>query len=190
MDYLDRPLAITDIETTGLDAQRHEIIEIGLIVAEQKTLKILDKFEVKIKPTHIQTAQKKGLERNGYNEKEWRKAWDLKDALEIYAEKAKNGIFVAQNAYVDWSFLAEAFKNTGVEDPTDYHRIDLFSVGWAMRNKFGLTKFSLSSMCKQLGIELEPMPHRAMNGAKKAYEILNLFVQAQGGKGSGCQRKS
>jgi len=173
IDYLQRPLAITDTETTGLDAQLHEIIEIGLLVVDQKTFKIIDKFEVKIKPTHIKTAVKKALEVNGYNEKDWHKAWDLKEAMETYSEKSKGAIFFAQNSYSDWAFINEAFKKTGVEDLTDYHRIDLFSLGWSKAGKlFGFKKFSLASMCKYFGIEPEPLPHRAMNGARKELEVL------------------
>jgi len=173
MDYLKRPLAITDTETSGLDAQIHEIIEIGLIVVDQRTFKILDKLDIKIKPAHIKTAVKKALEVNGYNEKDWRKAWNLKEAMEIYSEKTKNAIFTAQNAYSDWAFINEAFKSTSVEDLMDYHRLDLFSIGWAKKDQFpGLTKFSLSSMCKYFRIEEEPKPHRAINGAKKELEVL------------------
>ena len=177
MEFFKRPLAITDLELTGLDAQIHEIIELGLLVMDQKTLKVIDKFEVKIKPEHIKTAVRKALEANGYNERDWKRAWPLKDALEIYAEKTKNAIFLAQNAYSDWAFINEAFKKSAVEDPLDYHRLDLFSIGWSRRDRFpGLAKFSLSSMCKYFGIEPEPKPHRAMNGAKKNLEVLRKLL--------------
>lgn len=178
MEFLKRPLAITDTETTGLDAQIHEIIEIGLIVVEQPKLRVIDKFEVKVKPILIKTAVKKALAVNGYNEKDWRKAWDLKEAIEIYSEKTKNAIFVAQNAFSDWSFINEAFKKTQVEDLMDYHRIDLFTLGWSKAPKLpGLTKFSLASMCKYFDIEPEPLPHRAINGAKKALAVLKRLLQ-------------
>lgn len=171
-DFLKRPLAITDVETTGLDAQLHEIIEIGLIVVSQPNLKVLDEFEVKVKPVSIKTAVKKALEVNGYNEKEWRRAWDLREAIEIYSDKTRNAVFLAQNVYHDWSFINEAFKRTGVEDYMDYHRLDLFTIGWSKAEKFGLTKFSLASMCRQLGIAPESAPHRAMNGVRKNLEVL------------------
>jgi len=177
IEYLKRPLAITDVETTGLDAQLHEIIEIGLIVVEQDTLKIIDKLDVKVKPVHIKTAVKKALEVNGYNEKEWARAWDLKEAMEIYAEKTEKAIFLAQNAYSDWAFINEAFKKTGVEDGMDFHRLDLFSIGWSRKEKFpGLAKLSLSSMCRYFEIEPEPMPHRAGNGVRKNLDVLKKLM--------------
>ena len=42
MDILDRSLAITDIETSGLDPIGHEIIELGLVLVNQKTFDIYE----------------------------------------------------------------------------------------------------------------------------------------------------
>jgi len=182
MEFLKRPIAITDIETSGFDARVHEILEIGLVVVDQKNLKILDEYSVKIKPLHIKTAAEKALKVCGYNKIDWLKAIDLKDAMKIYSKKTKNAIFLAHNSFFDWSFITEGFKQTGVEDYTDYHRLDLFSVSWALsRNKKlkNLTKFNLSELCKYFNIEPEPAPHRALNGAKKELEVLRkVFYEA------------
>lgn len=173
MEFLKRPLAITDVETTGLDYQLHEIIEIGLIVADQKTLKVLDEWSVKIKPRKIKTAAEPALKVAGYNKLDWLKAVSLKEAMEVYSKKTKNAIFLAQNSFFDWAFLSQAFKETGVEDHTDYHRVDLFTIGWSKSRELGgLKKFTLKEMCRYFNIEPEPTPHRALNGARKALEIL------------------
>lgn len=173
MEFLRRPLAITDVETTGLDYQLHEIIEIGLIMADQKTLKVLDEWSVKIKPRKIKTAAEQALKVAGYNKLDWLGAVTLKEAMEVYSKKTKNAIFVAQNSFFDWAFLSEAFKATGVEDYTDYHRVDLFTIGWSRsRELHGLKKFTLKEMCQYFNIEPEPLPHRALNGARKALEVL------------------
>ena len=173
MEFVRRPLAITDVETTGFDAGIHEIIEIGLVLADQETLKIKDEWAVKVKPRKIRTAAEKALKVAGYNKLDWLKAVTLKEAMEVYSKKTKNAIFVAQNSFFDWSFLSEAFKNTGVEDHTDYHRVDLFTIGWSKAKELkGLSKFTLKEMCQYFGIDPEPMPHRALNGAKKAWEVL------------------
>ena len=177
MDFSKRPIAVTDIETTGLDSQRHEIIELGLILVRPSDLKVLDKFEVKIKPLHIKTAVKKALAANGYNERDWRKAWELKDAMALYAEKTKDAIFLGQNAYTDWAFINQAFQQSGVEDLLDYHRLDLFSLGWARRDQFpDLTKFSLASLARYFDLEPEPLPHRAMNGTKQVLAVLKKLL--------------
>ncbi|MFY9493163.1 MAG: 3'-5' exonuclease [Minisyncoccia bacterium] len=173
MEFLKRPLAITDVETTGLDYGLHEIIEIGLVLADQKNLKVLDEWSVKVKPRKIKTAAEPALKVAGYNKLDWLEAISLEAAMEVYSKKTKNAILVAQNSFFDWSFLSEAFKATGVEDHTDYHRVDLFTIGWSKAHELhGLKKFTLKEMCRYFCLEPEPMPHRAINGARKALEVL------------------
>jgi DNA polymerase III alpha subunit (gram-positive type) len=172
-----KPLAITDIETTGFDFLENEIIEIGLILVHQKNLKILDKFETKIKPQRIETALKESLEFNGYNEKDWENALDLKSAMKIYSEKTKDSIFLAHNITFDYPFIFKAFKETGIKDKMDYHRIDSFTLAWAKASKMpDLKGLSLSKLCSYFGIPEEPMPHRAINGA---FSILKVFLNSK-----------
>ena len=178
IEFLKRPLAVTDVETTGFDPQVHEVIEIGLIVVDQKTLKVLDEFEAKVRPRRIRAAAEQALKINGYNKLDWLGAADLEDAMKIYSKKTKQGIFTAHNSYLDWAFISEAFKSTGVEDYTDYHRVDLFSLAWGRAKKLrGLKKFHLKSLCEYFGLEPEPLPHRALNGARKALEVLKLLMK-------------
>lgn len=182
MDFYKRRIAITDVETTGLDFHIHEIVEIGLIVVDQTNLKIIDEWNAKVKPRHIKTAAASAIKVCGYNKLDWTNAMSLKDAMEIYSKKTKNAIFLAQNSFFDWSFISEAFKDTGVEDYTDYHRVDLFSIGWSKQKDFPRFKeFSLSGMCRYFRIPEEPMPHRAVNGARKAYEVLRKLMDSHYG---------
>jgi DNA polymerase III alpha subunit (gram-positive type) len=179
MDFQKRHIAITDVETTGLDFHIHEIVEIGLIVIDQKTFKVIDEWNVKVKPSHIKTGAASAIKFCGYNKLDWANAMSLKEAMEIYSKKTKNAIFLAQNSFFDWSFISEAFKDTGVEDHTDYHRVDLFSIGWSKQKDFPkLKEFSLSGMCRYFEIPKEPMPHRAVNGARKAYEVLKKLMNS------------
>ena len=171
MDILERPLAITDIETTGLDPIGHEIIEIGLVLAEQKTLNILDQWSVKIKPEHIDTATEEALLVNGYNPTVWEDAYAPKMAMKVYAKKTKEAIFVSHNVTFDWSFVYEAFAKHDVDSLMDYHRLDLFSIAWGLKPK-GLVKYNLVGLCEHFGIPKESDPHKAINGALKALEVL------------------
>jgi DNA polymerase-3 subunit epsilon len=173
MLFHQRPFAITNISTTGLDAQRHEIIEIGLLVVDQKNLDIIDEFETKIYPNKIQSSNKKALRISGYDPDIWANSTDLTSAMQKYAKKTKGAIFFAHNLYFDWSFISEAFQQTEVEDEMDYHRADLFSMALAHSHKLpGLKKYNLASLCEYFGIEPEPEPHRAINGVYCEYEIL------------------
>ena len=54
-----------------------------------------------------------------------------------YAVKTKSALFCSHNAAFDWAFLSRGFHVTGVSHEMDYHRIDLFSVAWALLGKEG-----------------------------------------------------
>ncbi|MDE1970128.1 MAG: 3'-5' exonuclease [Patescibacteria group bacterium] len=178
MNILERPLAITDVETTGLDAHIHEIIELGLLLVDQKTLEIVDEYEAKIKPIRLDVMNPQSLEVNGYNETDWQNAPSLQSVMDIYATKTQHALFVAHNVTFDWSFIDEAFKRTGAKNRMDYHRIDLLTIAWSRVNQFhGLTKLSLDALCEYFDIPKEPRPHRAINGVRNELAVLQKLLQ-------------
>jgi len=174
--FFKRPLAITDLEMTGLDADIHEIIEIGLVVINQDTLEIIDTLDVKVKPEHIETAAPDALAVNGYKEEDWKDAASLYDAMVQYNQKTPNAVFAGWNITFDWAFMEKAFKKTGIRHTMEYHRIDILSFAWGKLRNRGLDQIRLSAICRYFGIEEEPKQHRAINGAMKAYEVLQKLL--------------
>ena len=174
-----RKIAMTDLETTGDVFGVHEILEIGLVVFDQKTFEITDTLNIKIKPLHIENAVPEALTVNGYKAEDWTEAVSLKEAMEIYAEKVKDAVFCAYNATFDWGFISDAFRTTGVINPLstkeNHDRLDLLSIAFAK----GLDKsqsLSLRSACDMFGVPKEPTVHRAINGAETNYELFKKIV--------------
>lgn len=154
--FFKRPLAITDVETTGLDFRRHEIIEIGLVLVDQESFKIKDTLDVKVIPTHVETASPTSSLVNGLRPGHYEGAISLAEAMAQYSAKTRGAVFASWNITFDWQFIEEAFQLTGVADGMDYHRVDIPSIVWAKLRASGLEKFRLSEVCKFLGIEPEP----------------------------------
>lgn len=173
MRFAERPIAITDIETTGLDASVHEMLELAVLIVDQKTLRVHDQYHARIRPMRIRTAAKRALEVVGYSPRAWSNAVDLETATTVYASKAHDAIFCSYNLYLANSFMDAAFKATGVEDPTDYHRLDLFTLAWS---RLGPGPANLDSICKRLDIVPEPIPRRAMDGALKQLQVLRALL--------------
>lgn len=171
-----RNIAITDVETTGLDPNVHEIIEIGLVLISQPGLQIVKSLDIKIKPTHIETATPRALEVNGYNAVDWVDAVDLKTAMDQYAFITKDAIFCAHNVYFDLGFIQNAFQSTGIRNLMDYHTIDIPTLAWGMLRHKGIERLNLSYLCKFLDIEPEPDVHRGINGAMSAYRVLQKLI--------------
>lgn len=172
----EHPLAFTDLETTGDVFGEHEILEIGLVVADQKNLEIIDTLNIKVKPLNIKNAIPAALQRNGYKPEDWQDAVALKEAMEQYTQMSKGAIFCAYNATFDWGFLNEAFRKTGIKDMMDYHRLDLLSIAWerGMKEK---GSWSLRLACEMFGVPPEPPIHRALNGAMTCFNLYKKLSQ-------------
>ena len=173
MRLRERPIAITDIETTGLDASVHEIIDLALLVVDPQSLKVRDEYHARIRPATVRTAARRALDVVGYSPRAWANAVDLESALTAYAAKAADAVFSSYNVFLTYSFMDAGFKSAGVEDPTDYHRLDLFTLAWS---RMGMASLSFDQICRKLGIAPEPTPHRASVGAAKQLAVLRALL--------------
>lgn len=165
-------IAFTDLEFTGLDPLRHEIIEIGLIVADISTLEEKLRWECKIKPEHIENGDPASLAVAGYKEDLWKDSISLKEGLEKYLSLTQDALFASWTAPYDWIFLLEAFKKAQLSHHLGHHTLDIFSVAFEkLREKTEVNGLGLRAVCKYLRIEQEQYPHRAITGTEKAFEV-------------------
>lgn len=170
-------IALTDIETTGLDPSAHEIIEIGVVIFDDRTFEIYGQLDFKIKPENIAGADPKALEINGYNEKDWKDGMTLFQALSFYSEATAGCIFMAHNAMFDWGFLETAFKKENLTHSLLRHKICTVSIAWAKIPHNKVFSWSLKTLCSYLGIPPEPDVHRGINGAMSAYKVYKKLMQ-------------
>ncbi|MEK7635381.1 MAG: 3'-5' exonuclease [Patescibacteria group bacterium] len=171
----ERPLAFTDLETSGDIFCEHEILEIGLVVADQGTLEIIDTLSIKIKPEHIENAFPAALERNGFKAENWLHAVSLNKGLQKYAEKTKGAIFVAYNVAFDWGFMSEGFRKTGVKNILDYHRLDVLTLAW-QRGLKDNPSWKMEAACKMFGVSPESGAHGALSGAMTCFKLYKKLV--------------
>src|ERR1700690_2218365 len=115
--------AFIDIETTGLNLIKNEIIEIGCVITTP-ALEVIEEFEIKIKPEHMEDADPVALKVNHYDAVKWVLAYSLKEALKIFSKKVKDCIMVGQNVAFDSGFLEYAFNKTDIVNPMHYHKLD------------------------------------------------------------------
>lgn len=107
LDY--RTITFFDVETTHLDPNIGEIIQIA-VVTEDGSGK-LKEWSTKIKPQlKLGTYSAKALEINGYEEKEWDNAPFFSDIAHIIVDKLRWGPLVAHNAGFDISFVENCLE--------------------------------------------------------------------------------
>ena len=168
-------LAFIDIETTGLNVTLHEIIEIGCVVVTPD-FKVLEEFELKIKPEHIENADSTALKINGYDPTEWEDAGSLKDAMKTLSAKVTDCIMVGHNVAFDSAFLEHAFTKTNIKNSMHYHKLDTVSIAWAkLHREPDLDHFSLRELGARFGIK-NKHAHAALSDARATFELYKKLM--------------
>jgi DNA polymerase III epsilon subunit family exonuclease len=168
--------AFIDIETTGLNLLSQEIIEIGCVLATE-SLEVIEEFELKIKPEHIENADTVALRVNHYDPSGWKDAQSLKDAMKIFSEKVKNCIMVGHNVAFDAGFLEFAFNKTKIVNTMHYHKLDTVSIAWAkMHKNKNMERFSLHELGKYFGIK-NKNAHTALSDARTTFLLYKKLME-------------
>ena len=166
-EALDRVYVALDLETTGLEADRHKIIEVGAV--KFRGAEVIDVFETYVNPY---TTIPQFIRRlTGIRQR------DVDTAPPFAAVAGRLGDFVGglpvigHNVAFDMGFLAK--HGLPLSNPT-FDTWDLASVLLPRA-----TEYSLSLLAKSLGI-IHERPHRALDDAQITRQVfLTLLERAQ-----------
>lgn len=175
---LQQQLAFVDIETTGLDPEKAEIIELGVVLAEliDGELRVVGELDLKAAPNHIETADAQALRINGYNEADWIFAVSIEDALKAFVEKTAGAVFVAHNATFDYGFIEANLRRYQIESKLHYHKLDTLSLAFGiLHTNDDIGKLSLRALCEKYGIE-NKKAHSAFADAYATYEVFKKLM--------------
>lgn len=166
-------LIAVDLETTGLDPNYNEIIEIGAIILDEDLVE-MDRFHRMVRPLYPQRAINKGFNAfarshidplnlelhpfihtiiTEFNQ------WLLKHNNLI--ESAHLSL-LGQNIKFDYSFLQAAYEAANIYFPFDYHAISIESIYVALytaKHNCLPDKISLINICEELQIEFDSNQH-------------------------------
>ncbi len=171
---LDGDFVVFDIETTGLKAKFHELIEIaGVKVSNGK---IVDRFSEFVKPKtpilpHITELTK--ITNEMVNN-----ADNAEKVLKRFVEFSKDCVLVAHNANFDVGFLKRYAEKFSV--PFDFCYLD--TLGLSRKLVTNIKRHRLDRVAKALGIPFEGH-HRAINDAEVTAKIFMVFCNSLKRKG-------
>jgi DNA polymerase III subunit epsilon len=171
-----RPLVFVDCETTGLDPDRHELIEVAAIRVDPRTLKIETELALKVHLERIEDADPDALRINGYTEEAWSDAVSLAEAMQQLAPVLDGCMLAGHNVAFDRSFLDAAWKHVGHRpNGLDHHLLDTATLAWPLLSAGSLDSVSLTPVCKRLGIE-RGEEHWALDDARASLEVAKRLL--------------
>ena len=159
----DAAFVVLDFETTGLNPNMDEIIEIGAVRLEHG--KEVGEFSQLIDPGRA--IPEKVVELTGINSAMLAGQPTLAEVFPKFAEFLEGAVLVAHNASFDMAFLRRAFQRFGRE--LDAPILDTLALA---RNAYKeLRNHKLGTVCKHLDISLKNA-HRAVHDARATGLVL------------------
>jgi len=164
-------LAFVDLETTGLDPSRHDIVEVAVLRVDARTLEVLAEHHTLVAPERLEDAQPEALAICGFSKAAWTSAVSLREALLAVAPLLEGALVAGHNVGFDWAFIEAGYRRAGLALPrVDYHRLDTASLAWPLVASGELPSLSLDSVATFFGLD-RPRPHRALADARCSLEI-------------------
>ncbi|MBR2802364.1 MAG: hypothetical protein IKE21_07210 [Erysipelotrichaceae bacterium] len=165
--FFPEDYTVLDLETTGLSAERSEIIEIGALrvrngqpVAEYSRL-VKDKYGL---PPYIQ-------ELTGIREEMLEGEEGIETVLPDFLDWLGEDLIVGQNVSFDLSFLYENVSRYTERDlSADY--VDTLTLSRVLLPEMAHHK--LSDLCERYGIRND-QAHRSLSDARATYEVLEAM---------------
>jgi DNA polymerase-3 subunit alpha (Gram-positive type) len=159
---------VLDFETTGLDPQVDEIIEIGAVKIQGG--QIVDEYHTLIKPSR--EISRKSSEITGITQEMLENKRSIEEVLPEFLGFLEDSIIVAHNANFDYRFLRLWIKKVmGLDWERPY--IDTLALA---KSLLKLRSYSLDSVVEKLG--LGPFRHhRALDDARVTAQVFLRFVE-------------
>ncbi len=182
---MDRPVLgiFLDTETNGLNAMKHQILEIAFKIIDVKTGNLCQQFQSLISTTfkEWEKSDPSSLQVNGFSWAEISQAPSSKSVAEqviavFKASDIKRGeaVFICQNPSFDRIFFSQLIDADLQEQLLwPYHWLDLASMYWVeslKKAKENNGKYPWEIGCSKdkiatsMNLPKEAKPHRAMNG--------------------------
>jgi DNA polymerase III epsilon subunit family exonuclease len=165
------PLAVVDVETTGLSAQRGDrVVELAIVRAEHLLDPKPKEFSVLINPDMAMPATAEGI--HGIGDHMLVDAPRFGAIVEPMAAMLKGAIFVAHNARFDLGFLEAECDKAQVDFPEHGPIVDSLRVA---RTLFAFPSCGLGALSNRMAVDLTNH-HRALADAQATLQVLRQMI--------------
>ena len=161
MNYL-----IIDIETTGLSAKQHSIVEIGALLTDEN-YNIIDIFETYVYAPYVPPFI---TNFNGIKASHLVNAPKIDQALRDLVKFAQEAVPIAHNSRFDQGFIRHYLEITN----TPYIKTEWIDTIPLFKSKFpGMKNYKLDTLIKHFNLAAKE-DHRALSDAKHTLTLLKI----------------
>lgn len=175
----DFAFAFLDCEFGGLDVEKHDITEVGIIMTDYRLAELsTQEWKVVARADRISPEAAKI---SGYDPEQWKDATPIRETLTQIADllpRQHTVVPAGQNVRMDVIFLERAYKNCGIPYPFDYHVIDLATLfySWSLVAGETVSALSLRQAATTAGLVDGPVPHRALADARLTLDAFRHYI--------------
>ena len=174
-------LTVLDTETTGLDSDIHEIIEIAAItylLDKEGNRYVLKKFESKINPQRLHTASEKALEVNGFTLEKWKGAPNASEVLPNINEIIEQSdILIGQNLIFDLNFINEICHRNNIEPPEFPPYIDTKSIADKLVGAKWLQRSGMDYLVEHYEVKVDGRAHTALVDCERTILVFDELMR-------------
>jgi DNA polymerase III epsilon subunit-like protein len=176
---IERDLCFIDVETTGAMFGYHEVIEIGAIRVSADTSVNFGEINLRLSPSHPERLTLAAQRTNGYSAESWLDVeGDALGAWQRFVAFVAGSVPVCHNPSFDRAFLTLGALDQGITDLClDHHWIGTESLGWPLFCTGHMERLSLEALCEYLGVQPEPLPHKALEGARSCLAVYRRLMK-------------
>lgn len=176
-------LRIIDLETTGTDPTKHDIIEIGYVAVDVEKNEIVPNSSARrlVTPERWENRESHAMEINGISEESLcNYSLDLQATLDTLGSLDWEDTELAGwGVTFEYNFLTEAYNRKDIKVPFSYRTVDVRSIFdyYCALFQMPRPKVGLGGCCEYLEIEWDPkQAHKALYDATKTAEILRKML--------------
>ena len=173
-------LGFIDIESTGLDPEIHELIEVAVVASEKVIPAHLVTNYIgtgwvaycsKIRPRHLELADPKALEICAFRPEDWTGAPALCTVIdELESVFARIDAVVGHNVWFDCEMLRRSYQKVGRPPPPFKYRIDTTTLALEHIAPLGGRSLGLAYICDVVGVSNQAA-HTALPDALRAKAV-------------------
>ena len=181
-------MAHLDVETTGLVAGHHEVVDLGIVYTTVNG-EVLDRWYRRIQPQHPERTSPEAAKINGFESAVWKKlgaidpAQAVRSLLDFERKRfvGRRVVRVAYNSKFDAAFMDHLLREHGAafdQPHQSSYWLDVPSMAWMM----GYRSLEHSDLGEQLGVEGKsrvPLEHTGLGCAEYNVRVYRALLAKQ-----------